>query len=400
MTRFSYGFKELLQTLDKDGDPATVMMLTAYRDGKELPLRDESDGVRKIISVLSLIIAAFNQKSVTVAIDEFDAGIFEYLLGEILQALEESGRGQFIFTSHNLRPLEVIDKKFLYFTTTNPDNRYIRLKNISATNNLRDTYFREIILCEQEEEIYNKTKRFKNNCCVEEGRRRALMGKRPKRKIVLFLVEGKSDREALQLAIPELYDEIDEDIEVYFPIIRKEEEEKGGDITSTNYENKQGKHYWVHPSNIEEAIYELFLDDFFDKEKILPKDISEIIQIVDTDGAYIPNECVVLDSSLSEEDSPFYKDDKIACLDVDKIVKRNEQKSENLDYLSSCTTIKVKQKTVPYSVYYVSCNLDHYLHRSANLDYRMKRSLADTFARTYIGDVEGFIKEFLMIQEQ
>ena len=59
------------------------------------------------------------------------------------------------------------------------------------------------------------------------------MGKRPKRKIVLFLVEGKSDREALQLAIPELYDEIDEDIEVYFPIIRKEEEEKGGDITSS-----------------------------------------------------------------------------------------------------------------------------------------------------------------------
>lgn len=39
------------------------------------------------------------------------------------------------------------------------------------------------------------------------------MGKRPKRKIVLFLVEGKSDREALQLAIPELYDEIDEEIE-------------------------------------------------------------------------------------------------------------------------------------------------------------------------------------------
>ena len=40
------------------------------------------------------------------------------------------------------------------------------------------------------------------------------MGKRPKRKIALFLVEGKSDREALKLAIPELYDQIDEDIEV------------------------------------------------------------------------------------------------------------------------------------------------------------------------------------------
>ena len=152
----SIGIKEISQTLDKDGNAATIAMLIAYREGKELPLRDESDGVRKIISVLSLIIAAFNEQSVTVAIDEFDAGIFEYLLGEILQAIEESGKGQFIFTSHNLRPLEVINKKFLYFTTTNPQNRYIRLKKIATTNNLRDTYFREIILCEQEEEVYNK----------------------------------------------------------------------------------------------------------------------------------------------------------------------------------------------------------------------------------------------------
>ena len=155
------GFKKISETVDKDGSPAVNTMLMAYRNGKELPLREESDGVRKIISVLSLIIAAFNEQSVTVAIDEFDAGIFEYLLGEILQTIEESGKGQFIFTSHNLRPLEVINKKFLYFTTTNPQNRYIRLKNISATNNLRDTYFREIVLGEQEEEIYNRTKRFR-----------------------------------------------------------------------------------------------------------------------------------------------------------------------------------------------------------------------------------------------
>lgn len=219
------------------------------------------------------------------------------------------------------------------------------------------------------------------------------MGKRPKRKIVLFLVEGKSDREALKLAIPELYDQIDEDIEVYFPVIRREDEEKGGDITTSRYTDKQGKNYWVHPNNIEDAIYTLFLDDFFDREKILPKDITEIIQIVDTDGAYISGENIVEDSSLQAEESPFYKDDEIDCLDVEKIKLRNQQKSENLTYLSKCSTIKVKQKTVPYSVYYFSCNLDHFLHRSANLDYRMKRSLADTFARNYIGDVDGFIKE-------
>ena len=141
------------------GENGNIVSLVAYRDGVELPLRDESDGVRKIISVLSLIAAAFASKSCTVAIDEFDAGIYEYLLGEILEIFEEEGKGQFVFTSHNLRPLEVIDKKYLYFTTTNPQNRFIRLKGIGACNNLRDVYFREILMNEQSERIYNKTKR-------------------------------------------------------------------------------------------------------------------------------------------------------------------------------------------------------------------------------------------------
>ena len=166
----SLDMKKISDILDKKGEKAVVVELVANRNGLELPLRDESDGVRKIISVLSLIIAAFNEQSVTVAIDEFDAGIFEYLLGEILQALEESGKGQFIFTSHNLRPLEVINKKFLYFTTTNPNNRYIRLKNVLATNNLRDMYFREIVLNEQDEQIYNRTKKFKIVSALKKAR--------------------------------------------------------------------------------------------------------------------------------------------------------------------------------------------------------------------------------------
>lgn len=155
------GIKELSQEKDEKGNPATSVMLVAIRNGKEMPLRNESDGVRRILSVLSLFIAAFNQPSVTVAIDEFDAGIFEYLLGEILKIMEDYGVGQLIFTSHNLRPLEVISKKFICFTSTNPNNRYVRLKDVSLTNNLRDTYFREIILDEQDEDFYNNTKDFK-----------------------------------------------------------------------------------------------------------------------------------------------------------------------------------------------------------------------------------------------
>ena len=64
------------------------------------------------------------------AIDELDSGIFEYLLGEILRIISEKGKGQLIFTSHNLRPLETIDKGFVAFTTTNVNNRYIRFSNV------------------------------------------------------------------------------------------------------------------------------------------------------------------------------------------------------------------------------------------------------------------------------
>ena len=154
-------------TTMKDGTPSCYVELISSRADDpsmeyiDMPFRYESDGIRKLFSCISLLIFAYNQQSVTVAIDEFDAGIFEYLLGEILNIFEESGKGQFIFTSHNLRPLEVISRKFIVFTTTNPDNRYYRLKGISSTSNLRSTYFREILLGEQDEEIYNQTKTYK-----------------------------------------------------------------------------------------------------------------------------------------------------------------------------------------------------------------------------------------------
>lgn len=157
----SVKMKVLSPALLKDGIEGQLVEIVSEHDGIELPLRDESDGVRKIISVLMLIIRAYNDQSTTIAIDEFDAGIYEYLLGEILQIFEESGKGQFIFTSHNLRPLEVISNKFLYFTTTNPENRYIRLKNVRPTNNLRDIYFREIMLGDQTESIYKETKKYR-----------------------------------------------------------------------------------------------------------------------------------------------------------------------------------------------------------------------------------------------
>ncbi len=151
---------ELDTELSENSERGKRLQLVSVRDGREIPLKYESEGIKKIVSVLQLIIVAYNSDSITVAVDELDAGIFEYLLGELLKIISEKGKGQLIFTSHNLRPLETIDKGCIAFTTTNPDNRYIRFVNVKGNNNLRDFYYRDITLGEQAEPVYETTNNY------------------------------------------------------------------------------------------------------------------------------------------------------------------------------------------------------------------------------------------------
>ncbi len=154
------GVVDLGPVVSEEGNIARLFQLMSLKNGKEIPFRYESAGIKKIVSILQLLIVVYNNPSITVAIDEMDSGIFEYLLGELLNIISEKGKGQLIFTSHNLRPLETIDKGFIAFTTTNPDNRYIRLTNVKGNNNLRDFYYRDIVLGEQSELVYNPTNNF------------------------------------------------------------------------------------------------------------------------------------------------------------------------------------------------------------------------------------------------
>lgn len=144
----------------KDGNMGHSIQLMSLKNGKAIPFRYESEGIKKIVSILQLLIVVYNNPSITVAIDEIDAGVFEYLLGELLHIISEKGKGQLIFTSHNLRPLETIDKGFIAFTTTNPEKRYIRMTNVKGNNNLRDFYYRDIVLGEQKEQVYNTTNNY------------------------------------------------------------------------------------------------------------------------------------------------------------------------------------------------------------------------------------------------
>lgn len=154
---FNVEIFQITTQLNENAEEEIVFELVSNRNGTITPLRYESEGIKKILCILSSLIAMYNNESIFVAIDEMDAGIFEYLLGEILETIKTTGKGQLLFTSHNMRPLEVLESTNIYFTTTNPENKYIKFTGIKAHNNLRTTLLRTIDLGGQKESIYENT---------------------------------------------------------------------------------------------------------------------------------------------------------------------------------------------------------------------------------------------------
>ncbi len=145
------------QALDSGEDGWKVELMSVRAGKKPIPIRMESEGIIKIISILNVLIQAFGNPSICLVIDELDAGIFEYMLGELLDIFGKSAKGQLIFTSHNLRALEMLDKESIMFSTVNPSNRYIHMKSVKESNNLRSMYIRSITLGGQDETIYEET---------------------------------------------------------------------------------------------------------------------------------------------------------------------------------------------------------------------------------------------------
>ena len=129
ISNMSIGIRE-----EEDG----MIELTSNKNNSPIPLRSESEGIIKLISLISVLIFVYNERSSALVIDELDASIYEYLLGELLDVFRTGAEGQLIFTSHNLRILEMIDKRSLIISSRNPDEKYIRIPmSVPDTTNLR-----------------------------------------------------------------------------------------------------------------------------------------------------------------------------------------------------------------------------------------------------------------------
>lgn len=174
-------------------------------------------------------------------------------------------------------------------------------------------------------------------------------------KIVLFLVEGPSDKIALENIFKKIYAT---NRNLTFKFLN-------GDITSDSEST---------PDNIVSKV-ESKVDAFIHEYKLQKSDIFSIAQLFDMDGAYIPDENIIEDSDKHY----YYSSENIISNDRRTVIERNERKRNNLNTLLDCNTIK----DIPFECYFMSCNLDHALYNMQNLDDNQKSSYATEFSKAF-----------------
>ncbi len=155
----------------KESEGMRECRLETVREGSPIPMAQESAGICKMITLILMFAACYHDPSCCAVIDELDCGIYEYLLGELLVLMKNDAKGQLFFTSHNLRPLEVLENDSLTFTTANPKNRYLRPFSVKNTRNTRLCYLRAVVLGGKQETLYEETSLYEISAALRRIRR-------------------------------------------------------------------------------------------------------------------------------------------------------------------------------------------------------------------------------------
>ncbi len=191
------------------------------------------------------------------------------------------------------------------------------------------------------------------------------------KKIILFIVEGITEQTCLAYVLSKILNSNQIEFAVTNGDITSRAGNNGGNIAA-----RVGDIVKRYASNTFRA------DDFL-----------EVVHLIDTDGAYINKDKVIDKSNAAASGAvidklPYYCDENIIADNVTAIVQRNQQKTEIIDRLLSLNRV---WRTIPYSVYYFSCNLDHVLHNERNLPDEKKFRYATAFDKRYGADQEAFL---------
>ncbi|HBE78030.1 MAG TPA: hypothetical protein DDW65_09660 [Firmicutes bacterium] len=184
------------------------------------------------------------------------------------------------------------------------------------------------------------------------------------KKVILFIVEGPTDENTLS----PIFKKIFQNEEVLFHVVH-------GDVTSE---------WLVNSTNAIKTVYEHIKVEM-DRYGFRSNDIIKVIHLIDTDGAFIPSDCVV----TGNVEKLCYEENRIISQNPQNTIKRNSKKTQVLSRLYPTSVIG---RTIPYFVYYFSRNMEHVMHNiSDDLSDDEKMDYADCLIDVYQNNTEAFI---------
>lgn len=185
------------------------------------------------------------------------------------------------------------------------------------------------------------------------------------KRVILFIVEGITDQTALGNVLTSLLNSET----VRFAMT-------DGDITTNN---------GVNPGNVVNRVNAI-VKAALQKNAFKMSDLNNIVHLIDTDGAFIPDAAVEEKSDASHIE---YTENTIQTAHLKPILKRNAQKKSLVGILRGKSEISKK----PYKMFYFSRNMEHALHdESRELTTDEKMVLAEQFDDSYADRPQDFVE--------
>lgn len=192
------------------------------------------------------------------------------------------------------------------------------------------------------------------------------------KKVIIVIVEGDSDEELLMNRLREIY----RDKEIRF-------ESQNKDIF---YDYKSTKPIKAVIGDVVKGIIK--------KRKYKSNDILAIIHIMDTDGCFIPEKNVIINSSQNK--LTLYDIDNISVLDERQrlnIIERNNKRKSNVKLMNNLQTII--GSNYKYQLYFFSRNLEHVIFDDANPINDLKCDNVEKFIEDLKVPIEDYLSKYL-----
>ncbi|MCQ2772963.1 MAG: hypothetical protein MJ238_06825 [Bacilli bacterium] len=145
----------------------------------------------------------------------------------------------------------------------------------------------------------------------------------------------------------------------------------------------------IIPCGTDATTHPLYYEEFESMVvRVLKKDkrydmsmFDEFVHVMDTDGCFIPDSCIVENADFSHIK---YREDKIECCsNVKGVVSQHENKRRSIEKMLESGKVKI---------YYNSTNIDHAFDKNQNPSSKAKRNLAlQTYAK-YQGKEQEYIR--------